>query len=122
MQGAPVNNGKDMAMAKIGKRNWALIGGGVAACAACCAPLLLPLIGVAGGAGVAGAAASGMFGRSWAQLACDAVLLAVAASAVFLLLRARAQRRKQAAACACATVDGASCDVGGACDPKAAQP
>lgn len=105
-------------MAKIGKRNWALIGSGVAACAVCCAPLLLPLIGVAGGAGVAGAAASGMFGRSWAQLACDAILLALAASSVFLVLRAR-EKCKRAAVCACepVTADGASCTVGGSCGP-----
>lgn len=121
MQSAPVNNGKDIAMGKIGERNWVLIGGGVAACAACCAPLLLPLIGVATGAGVAGAAAGGIFGRSWAQLTCDAVLVALAASAVFLLLRARSQRRRKAATCACATDDGARCEVGGECDPKAAQ-
>lgn len=97
---------------------WKVIAGLGVACAACCAPLLLPLIGVAGGAGVAGAAASGLFGRSWAQLACDAVLVALAGSAVFLMLRARA-KRKRAAMCACApaTADGPSCEVGGSCDP-----
>lgn len=97
---------------------WKVIAGLGAACAACCAPLLLPLIGVTAGAGVAGAAASGMFGRSWAQLACDAVLVALVASAVFLMLRARAQR-KRAAVCACPPVPagGPSCEVGGTCDP-----
>ncbi len=103
-------------MVKSGR--WKVIAGLGVACAACCAPLLLPLIGVAGGAGVAGAAASGLFGRSWAQLACDGVLVALAASALFLVLRGRA-RRKRAAVCACppATTDGASCAVGGSCDP-----
>lgn len=97
--------------------NWKVIAVLGAACAACCAPLLLPLIGVAGGAGVAGALASGLFGRSWAQLACDAVLLALIASAIFLVLRARA-KRKRAKVCACtpAVADGPSCEVGGSCD------
>lgn len=97
--------------------SWKVIAALGAACAACCAPLLLPLIGVAGGAGVAGAFASGLFGRSWAQLACDAILLALIASAVFLVLRARA-KPKRAATCACApgAADGPSCEVGGTCD------
>ncbi len=97
---------------------WKVVAGVGVACAACCAPLLLPLLGVAGGAGVAGAAASGLFGRSWAQLACDAVLMALAASALFLFLRGRA-KRKRAAECACepATAYGPSCTVGGSCDP-----
>lgn len=97
--------------------SWKVIAALGAACAACCAPLLLPLIGVAGGAGVAGALASGLFGRSWAQLACDAILLALIASAIFLALRARA-KRKRAATCACAsaTADGPCCEVGGSCD------
>ena len=103
-------------MTKSGR--WKVITGLGVACAACCAPLLLPLLGVAGGAGVASAAASGLFGRTWAQLACDAVIVALAASALFLWLRGRA-KRKQAASCACepATANDASCAVGGSCDP-----
>lgn len=102
-------------MVKSGR--WKVVAGLGVACAACCAPLLLPLLGVAGGAGVAGAAASGLFGRSWAQLACDAVLLALVASALFLWLHGRA-KRKRAGSCACdpAPADGASCTVGGGCD------
>lgn len=97
---------------------WKVIAGVGVACAACCAPLLLPLLGVAGGAGVTSAAASGLFGRSWGQLACDAILVALAASALFLWLQGRAKRRR-AASCACepATANGASCSVGGNCDP-----
>lgn len=99
-------------------RRWKVIAGLVAACAACCAPLLLPLLSVAGGAGVAGAAANGLFGRSWGQLACDAILVALAVSALFLWLRGQPKRRR-AASCACepASADGASCGVGGSCDP-----
>lgn len=98
---------------------WKVTAGLGVACAACCAPLVLPLIGVAGGAGAVGVAAGGLFGRSWAQLACDAILLAFAASAVFLIVRARV-KRKRAATCACApdTANGASCEVGGVCDPS----
>lgn len=117
MQGAPVNNGKGTAMDKIGKRNWALIGGGVAACAACCAPLLAPLFVGAGGAGVVGASAGGLFGMSWSEAACVDIIAALVGGALFLGWRSMSQRRKVAAACACATEEGASCDVGGACDP-----
>lgn len=97
---------------------WKVIAGLGVACTACCAPLFLPLLGAVGGAGVAGAAASGLFGRSWAQLACDAVLAALAVSALFLFLRGRA-KRKRASQCACepTTADGANCKVGGSCDP-----
>lgn len=104
-------------MVKSGR--WKVIVGLGAACAACCAPLLLPLLGAAGGAGLAGAATSGLFGRSWSQLACDAILMALAVTALLLFLRGRA-KRKRASECACepATADGASCEVGGSCDPS----
>lgn len=98
---------------------WKVIAGLGVACATCCVPLLLPLIGVAGGTGVATVAAGGLFGRSWAQLACDAVLAVLIVSGVFLVLRARADR-KRAIACACApdTTNGGRCEVGGTCDPN----
>lgn len=78
---------------------------------------MLPLLGVVSGAGVAGAGASGLFGRSWAQLACDAVFVALAASALFLVLRERA-KRKRAGVCACepATAEAATYAAGGSCD------
>lgn len=99
---------------------WRVIAGLGVACAACCAPLLLPLLSVAGGAGVVSAAASGVFGRSWAQLACDAALVALVASALFLMFRGRARRKRAARrACASDTVVGMSCKVGGSCDPTA---
>ena len=95
-------------MVKSGR--WKVIAGLGVACAVCCAPLLLPLLGVAGSAGVASAAASGLIGRSWEQLACEAALVALAASALFLVLRTWA-KRKRSAACPCppVTADGASC-------------
>lgn len=83
--------------------NWKVIAALGAACAACCAPLLLPLIGVTGGAGVAGALASGLFGRSWAQLACDAILLTLLASAIFFGVahKSEAQARCNLRLCTC---------------------
>ena len=103
-------------MVKSGR--WKVIAGLSVACAVCCAPLLLPLLGVAGGAGVASAAASGVFGMSWGEMACNAFLVALGASALFLILRTRATR-KRATGCAGtpATADGGSCAVGGSCDP-----
>ena len=97
---------------------WKVIAGLGLACAACCAPLLLPLLGVAGGVGVAGAAAGGVFGMSWGEIACSIILMALAASALFLVVRTQA-KRKRAEECACAPVaeHGASCAVGGGCDP-----
>ena len=74
---------------------------GVVACAACCAPLLLPLFAGIGGAGIAGAAASGMLGVSWGEIACAAILAALAASALFLVLRSRPQRKTVSTGCSC---------------------
>lgn len=97
---------------------WKIALGLGAACAACCAPLLLPLIAGAGGAGLAGATASGFLGASWGEIVCIAILAALAVGTVVLALRAGA-RRKRAAECTCgsASADGASCSVGGECDP-----
>ena len=99
---------------------WKIAAGLGLACAACCAPLLLPLFIGAGGAGLAGGAAGGMLGASWAEIACIAILAALAVGAVVVLLRAWT-RRKRVAECACPSVevDGASCTVGGKCDPSA---
>jgi len=74
---------------------------GVVACAACCAPLLLPLFAGIGGAGIAGATASGMLGASWGEIACAAIMAALATSALFLVLRNRAQQKKASAGCSC---------------------
>lgn len=98
---------------------WKIVAGMGVACAACCAPLVLPLIAGAGGAGLAGATASGFLGASWGEIACIAILAALAVGTVVLALRAGA-RRKRAVECACgsASADGASCTVGGECDPS----
>lgn len=98
---------------------WKIAAGLGVACAACCAPLLLPLIAGAGGAGLAGAAASGFLDASWGEIACIAILAALAFGTVVLALRAGA-RRKRAAECACNTTsaEGVSCAVGGECDPS----
>jgi len=106
--------------------NWKIAAGLSVACAACCAPLLLPfvlpLLAGASWAGLAGAAASGMLGASWGEVACVAILAALAGSAVFFIFRSRAQR-KGATQCACAspTPEGGACAVGGDCDPDAAR-
>ncbi len=99
---------------------WKVVAGLGLACAACCAPLLLPLFAGAGLAGLAGAGVSGLSGASWGEIACVAVLAALSATAVLLLLRARA-RRQRVARCDCrpAAPEGASCTVGGSCDPGA---
>lgn len=118
MQDATVNIVRGSRMAKGSRRNWALIGGGVAACAACCAPLLAPLFVGAGSAGVAGAAAGSLFGLAWREVACVGIIAALVVGVLFLVWRS-ISRRRQAAACACESADGASCDVGGTCDSNA---
>lgn len=109
-------------MAKTGGRNWLVIGGGVAACAACCAPLLTPLFVGIGGAGIAGATAGGLFGMPWSEVPCIGIIAALVAGAVFVVVRSILRRMQAAKACACAITagEGASCGVGGACDPNAA--
>lgn len=89
------------------------------ACAACCAPLLLPLLAGAGSAVLVGATASGVLGASWGEIACTAILAALAVGIAVLAIRAVA-RRKHVTECACssATADSASCTVGGECDPS----
>jgi hypothetical protein len=75
-------------------------------------------LGVAGGAGVAGAATSGVFGMSWTEIACIAILMALASSMLFLVLHGRAKRKRTAeCACAPAAANSASCMVGGSFDP-----
>lgn len=121
MQDAAVNIVRGISMAKGSKREWALIGGGVAACAACCAPLLAPLFIGAGGAGLASATAGGLLGMSWSEIACIGIIVALVAGAAFLTRRSMLRPRK-AAACACEVEECASCKVGGACDPNGVSP
>lgn len=82
---------------------------GIAACAACCAPLLLPLLAGAGGAGVAGATASGIFGASWGEIACAAIMAALVGSVIVLALRNNTQRKREGAQCGCGSGVRASC-------------
>lgn len=98
---------------------WKIAAGLGAACAACCAPLLLPLLVGAGGASLAGATASGFLGASWGEVACIAILAALVVGTAVLALRAGTPR-KRAAECACnsTSAEGASCTVGGECDPS----
>lgn len=88
---------------------------GVAACAACCAPLLLSLLAGASGAGIAGATATGMFGASWGEIACAAIIAALAASALVLGLRALAQRKQVVSGCACGSSNRGTCSASTSC-------
>ncbi|OYX46912.1 MAG: hypothetical protein B7Y90_14340 [Alphaproteobacteria bacterium 32-64-14] len=119
MHALPVNMMVEFSNVTRPVSKWKIAAGLGVACAACCAPLLLPLVAGAGGAGLAGATASGFLGASWGEIACIAVLAALVAGAAVLVLRAGA-RRKRAAECACGSArsDGASCAVGGECDPS----
>jgi len=123
MQGAPVNNAKGAPMANSSKRTWALTGSGVVACAACCAPLVAPLFMGVGGAGVAGAAAGSVFGVSYGEVACAGIIGALLAGVLVLAWRSFSRPRQAEPVCACPTSEGdaASCDAGGACDPKPVQ-
>ena len=105
-------------MGKSIARNWTIVGAGVAACAACCVPLLLPLFATVGGASAAGALTGGMFGKTWAEIACLAAVGGLVAASAFMLWRTWSKRKRPAANdCACELVaKGASCKVGGGCD------
>lgn len=119
MHAPPVNMMVEPSIVTRPVSKWKIAAGLGVACAACCAPLLLPLIAGAGGAGLAGATASGFLGASWGEVACIAILAALAFGTVVLALRAGA-RQKRAAECACssARADGGGCAVGGECDPS----
>ncbi len=82
-----------------------------AACAVCCAPLLAPLLGFVGVAGFGAAGAGWIGGLELAEVACVALITALASVVVVWALQWRAAVRKRRA-------EGASCEVGGACDPQ----
>lgn len=91
--------------------HWLLMG---AACAACCAPLLLPILGGAGLAGGAAAAGGWLARLKLSDIVCLGVIVALAVALMIWGVRKQQNARR-------AIVEGASCEVGGACDPLASQ-
>lgn len=82
-----------------------------AACAACCAPLVWPFLVAAGIGSGASVWAGTLFGLNPVELLCIAALV-FAATGLFLLYRKHSRGK---------VVEGASCDIDGACAPQASQ-